>query len=74
MRGPVEPRDWSPSMNGEMMAMEYEKGRLLSYLPVIYADDPFLVGFLRLFESIWAPLERQIDQLYAYFDPRIVYK
>ncbi len=50
---------------------ERDKGRLLNYLPSIYADDLFLDGFLRIFESMWAPLERQIDQLYCYFDPRM---
>ena len=48
-----------------------DRSRLLNYLPGIYADDFFLDGFLRIFESIWAPLERQIDQLYNYFDPRM---
>lgn len=51
--------------------------RLLNYLPDIYseADDAsgalFMDGFLRVLDSIWAPLERQIDQLYAYFDPAL---
>jgi hypothetical protein len=48
-----------------------EQSRLLNYLPSIYADDPFLDGFLKIFESIWQPLERQMDVLYAYFDPRL---
>ncbi len=48
-----------------------EKSRLLDYLPGFYADDCFLNGFLWIFQSIWDPLERQIDQLYAYFDPRL---
>jgi phage tail-like protein len=45
--------------------------RLLAYLPTLYADDPFLGQFLNIFDSIWLPLERQINQLYAYFDPRL---
>ena len=45
--------------------------RLLAYLPSIYADDPFLGQFLQIFEDIWAPLNRQLDQLHAYFDPRL---
>ena len=43
--------------------------RLLNYLPTLYADDPFLGQFLNIFDSIWLPLERQINQLFAYFDP-----
>ena len=45
--------------------------RLLTFLPSIYADEPFLGQFLMIFDSIWLPLERQIDQLYAYIDPRL---
>ncbi|MEP7200610.1 MAG: phage tail protein [Chloroflexota bacterium] len=45
--------------------------RLLTYLPSIYADEPFLGQFLNIFDMIWLPLERQMDQLYAYFDPRL---
>ncbi|MGB8645337.1 MAG: phage tail protein [Anaerolineae bacterium] len=48
-----------------------EPSRLLNYLPGFYADDPFLNGFLWIFQSIWDPLDRQLDQLYAYFDPRL---
>jgi phage tail-like protein len=50
---------------------EYTSIRLLNYLPGIYSDDPFLCGFLRIFEAILAPLDRQIDQLHAYFNPRL---
>jgi phage tail-like protein len=45
--------------------------RLLNYLPGIYADDPFIDELLRIVESLWSPLDRQIDQLHAYFDPRL---
>ncbi len=47
------------------------RSRLAAYLPGIYADDPFLIGLLRLFESFLDPLERQLDTLYAYMDPRL---
>lgn len=57
-------------MDLEIIA-ETEPSRLLRYLPGIYADDPFLDGFLRIFETIWAPLERQLDQIDAYFVPAI---
>ncbi len=60
----------SPYLEPDPLAQE-EHSRLLDYLPGIFADDPFLDGFLRIFESIWDPLGRQIDQLYAYFDPRL---
>ncbi len=51
--------------------VEEDKNRLLNYLPGIYADHPFLDGFLRIFDAIWMPLERQIGELYNYFDPRM---
>lgn len=49
----------------------HARNRLLTYLPGIYSDDPFLDGFLRIFDDTWLPLERQIDILYAYVDPRL---
>jgi phage tail-like protein len=55
---------------GEGLA-DTEKSILLKYLPGLYADDPFLGGLLKIFESIWSPLDRQIDQMYAYFDPQL---
>lgn len=53
------------------LVADEDRCRLLNYLPGIYADDFFLDGFLRIFESIWSPLDRQIDQLHNYFDPRM---
>src|SRR5262245_17527175 len=58
-------------MNALVRVEEFEESRLLRYLPGIYAEDPFLRGFLRLLEEVWAPLDRQIGQLHAYFDPRL---
>ncbi len=58
-------------MDANLLIIEADnqRSRLLGYLPEVYAESPFLEGFLRTLESIWTPLERQIDQLYAYFDP-----
>jgi phage tail-like protein len=47
------------------------KSNFLKYLPGAYSDDPFTGGLLNIFEAVWAPLDRQIDQLYAYFDPQL---
>ena len=58
-------------MSNALISLNGYGSRLLTYLPSIYADDPFLGSFLNIFDSIWLPLERQIDQLYAYFDPRL---
>jgi phage tail-like protein len=47
------------------------KGRYLRYLPAIYQQDELMGRFLMLFESFWAPIEGQIDDLSFYFDPRM---
>jgi phage tail-like protein len=49
----------------------WTKGRYLRYLPSLYERDELLGRFLMLFESFWAPIERQIDDIYDYFDPRM---
>ena len=46
-----------------------DKGRYLDYLPALYEQDDFMRRFLMLFESFWAPIERQIDHIENYFDP-----
>ena len=56
---------WDPNLP------DLTQSRLLTYLPSLYADDPFLGQFLMIFDSLWQPMERQLNQLYAYFDPRL---
>lgn len=48
-----------------------ERSELLRYLPNIYADHPFMERLLCIFEQVWGPIVRQIDYLYAYFDPNL---
>lgn len=43
----------------------------LEHLPGIYRDSDFLGRFLLIFEDILAPLERTIDNIPDYLDPRI---
>ncbi len=47
------------------------KGRYLRYLPEIYEQDDLMSRLLMLFESFWAPIEMQIDNMHCYFDPRL---
>jgi phage tail-like protein len=47
------------------------KGHYLRYLPAIYQDDDLMGRLLMLFESFWAPIDGQIDNLSFYFDPRL---
>lgn len=42
----------------------------LQYLPPVYQDHDFMGRFLLIFESLLEPLERVIDEIHAYFDPR----
>jgi len=47
------------------------EGRYLNYLPALYQKDELMGRFLMLFESFWVPIERQIDHLPFYFDPKM---
>jgi len=40
----------------------------LDYLPGMYQDDAFMGRFLLIFESILDPIERQVADIYHYFD------
>jgi phage tail-like protein len=41
----------------------------LSYLPAIFGRDDFTGRFLRIFEAVVEPIDRQIDDLAHYLDP-----
>jgi phage tail-like protein len=47
----------------------WAKGRYLRYLPELYAQDELMGRFLMLFESFWAPIETQTDNVRCYLDP-----
>jgi phage tail-like protein len=47
------------------------KAKVLKHLPAIYQQDDLMGRFLMLFESFWVPIEKQIDSLSYYFDPRM---
>jgi phage tail-like protein len=48
----------------------WAKGRYLRYLPELYEQDDLMGRLLMFFESFWAPIERQIDAIDGYVDPR----
>lgn len=50
------------------------KSRYLNYLPALYEQDDFMSRFLMLFESFWAPIDRQIEGIEHYFDPDLTPK
>ena len=45
--------------------------RWLQYLPAIYQGNDFLARFLRIFETLFAPVEDVADHPHDYFDPRL---
>lgn len=50
---------------------DYEISTYMQYLPPCYQDDIFMGRFLIIFESILDPLERMIDRVDHYLDPRL---
>ena len=49
----------------------WAKGRYLRHLPEIFEQDELMGRFLMLFESFWAPIETQIDNVRRYLDPEM---
>ena len=47
------------------------KGDYLKYLPALYQRDELMGRFLMLFEGFWKPIQRQIEHLPLYFDPKM---
>jgi phage tail-like protein len=64
----------SPSVSS--IRAHFPRESYLAYLPAIYsADDEsrrFLERFLSIFQTDWDKLERQIEEVAAYFDPKAV--
>jgi phage tail-like protein len=52
-----------------MTVAVWTKGRYLRHLPELYEQDELVARFLMLFESFWAPVETQIDNVRYYFNP-----
>lgn len=48
-----------------------EPSNYLKYLPALFSEDEFLGRFLKIFESILTPIEKVIDLIHLYFDPRM---
>ena len=72
--GPVVRRlrgNGGPPRNRRQLPQAQAASSYLQYLPPSYQDDAFLGRFLLIFESILDPLERTIDGIHQYFDPRL---
>ena len=44
----------------------------LKYLPAFYSGDEFMGRFLMIFENILTPIERMVDHIELYLDPRMM--
>lgn len=47
------------------------RSKYLDYLPGIYRDNEFLGRFLLIFQSILEPIERTVENIPLYLDPRM---
>jgi phage tail-like protein len=69
---PAGAADGEPPTTEAAELLVLAKGRYLRYLPRIFQEQDELMGrFLMLFESFWAPIEGQIDNIPMYFDPAL---
>ena len=50
-------------------SVECQPSKYLKYLPAVYSENEFIGRFLNIFEDIFTPIERTIDQIYLHFDP-----
>lgn len=53
------------------MTEDTEPSQYLRYLPAIFSEDEFTGRFLKIFESMLTPIERVLDQIHLYFDPKM---
>jgi phage tail-like protein len=68
---PTEVGAPEPQRPGTPYGMPTDQSSYLKYLPAFLGGNEFLGRFLLIFEHILTPVDRQIDQLYEYFDPRL---
>ncbi|MBI5564841.1 MAG: FHA domain-containing protein [Chloroflexi bacterium] len=68
---PIEVSAPEPQRPVTPPGMPTDQSSYLKYLPSFLGGNEFLGRFLLIFEQILTPLDRQIDQLYQYFDPRL---
>jgi phage tail-like protein len=53
------------------VGMPLDQSSYLKYLPAFFGANEFLGRFLLIFEHLLTPLDRQIEHLADYFDPRL---
>ena len=67
---PVPATPIKPPRTTEPMPLTVGESSYLQYLPAIFHEHDFIDRFLRIFETIWEPLEWRQNSLEMYFDPR----
>lgn len=68
------PAPFTSSPNGRVhlpAVQEFPESSYLQYLPAPFQRDAFMARFLLIFESILGPIERTIDNVPYYLDPRM---
>ncbi len=51
--------------------VEQAPSAYLRYLPAVYWQDPFVGRFLRVFEDVLSPIQRQVNRRVDQFDPSL---
>jgi phage tail-like protein len=67
-------RERNPRIPAGVYLPDYDVGDYLALLPPSYhpgSADEFLPRFLRIFKSVLDPLDRMIQLIHYYFDPRV---
>jgi phage tail-like protein len=67
---PVPSVPIKPPREREPVPLTFGQSSYLQYLPAIFHEHDFIDRFLRIFETIWEPLEWRQNSLEMYFDPR----
>jgi phage tail-like protein len=67
---PVPSVPIKPAREYETAPLIYGQSSYLKYLPAMFQEHDFSERFLKIFETIWEPLEWRQNSLEMYFDPR----
>jgi phage tail-like protein len=67
---PVPSVPIKPPRDRQPMPLMVGQSNYLQYLPAMFHEHDFIDRFLRIFETIWEPLEWRQNSLEMYFDPR----
>ncbi len=66
----LQPHDISPRQKHPSPFVLSDQAMYIQDLPVIFQENDFMNRFMKIFETIWEPLEWRTDAIEFYFDPR----